>query len=461
MKKYLAFFVWLLFVPNVFATTYYVSTTGDNADPGTEAEPWLTIQKCADTINAGDTCIVKDGTYTENVSWSRAGSSGNQMTLQAENQHSAVISGKITLTTSASYITIDGIKINIPDGTKVGISVAGNGSYHNIKNNYITTVESNSGLDVTGIDTSYTSSYLTIDNNFVSRTCFGSGFSGSYSTLSNNEFTLLKKHSNCGDVDYVRAFGTSLTISNNNFHGIDRSETGSAHVDGVQTFDTNNKHVYDLLIENNYIQSVSEGVQLTAHTYALSSGVVIRGNVFTSTTAWCGSTADIDDVHFINNTCDTTGGIQGFHCGGPTTVNCEFKNNIIYRVDGAGNYYYLGSGGVPIDGTASAPGKNNLLYRVGFTIPGGSFDGDILNLDPLFFDRAAGNYRLREASPAIDNGLAIVGPSPKNEWVTPDDYDGTARDNDSGWDVGAFEYIDSDTTPQDTGIVPWGTIKIQ
>ncbi len=49
-------------------TTYYVDrshVSASDANPGTEALPWLTIQHAADTLVAGDTVLVKAGSYPE------------------------------------------------------------------------------------------------------------------------------------------------------------------------------------------------------------------------------------------------------------------------------------------------------------------------------------------------------------------------------------------------------------
>ena len=51
----------------VSATTYYVSTTGNDTNPGTQTQPWKTIQKAADTMVAGDTVKIQPGTYTMEV----------------------------------------------------------------------------------------------------------------------------------------------------------------------------------------------------------------------------------------------------------------------------------------------------------------------------------------------------------------------------------------------------------
>ena len=48
------------------SATYYVATTGNDSNPGTSSSPWRNPQKCAQSpIRAGDTCIVRSGTYTD------------------------------------------------------------------------------------------------------------------------------------------------------------------------------------------------------------------------------------------------------------------------------------------------------------------------------------------------------------------------------------------------------------
>ena len=50
-----------------FAGQYYVSTTGDDANAGTEREPFRSIQKAADVMKAGDSCYIRGGRYHEAV----------------------------------------------------------------------------------------------------------------------------------------------------------------------------------------------------------------------------------------------------------------------------------------------------------------------------------------------------------------------------------------------------------
>src|SRR5690606_28733359 len=46
-----------------FAATYHVATTGNDANPGSAAQPWATLQHAADSIAAGDTVYVHAGNY--------------------------------------------------------------------------------------------------------------------------------------------------------------------------------------------------------------------------------------------------------------------------------------------------------------------------------------------------------------------------------------------------------------
>ena len=48
--------------------SFYVSTTGNDSNPGTQAMPWRTVQHAADTAHAGSTVNVQGGVYEELVS---------------------------------------------------------------------------------------------------------------------------------------------------------------------------------------------------------------------------------------------------------------------------------------------------------------------------------------------------------------------------------------------------------
>ena len=72
-------------------TTYYVATDGNNSNPGSEAQPWKTIQKAADTMIAGDSVYIRGGTYYEKLLIKRGGSGGNYITFQPYNNENVTI----------------------------------------------------------------------------------------------------------------------------------------------------------------------------------------------------------------------------------------------------------------------------------------------------------------------------------------------------------------------------------
>jgi hypothetical protein len=45
----------------------FVAPNGNDSNPGTISEPYLTIQKCATTVSSGSTCAIRAGTYPETV----------------------------------------------------------------------------------------------------------------------------------------------------------------------------------------------------------------------------------------------------------------------------------------------------------------------------------------------------------------------------------------------------------
>ncbi|HVL96838.1 MAG TPA: right-handed parallel beta-helix repeat-containing protein, partial [Solirubrobacteraceae bacterium] len=62
--------------------TYHVAPTGSDSNPGTEAAPWRTIQKAANTLRAGETALVAGGLYIENVTITRSGTATAPFTIR-------------------------------------------------------------------------------------------------------------------------------------------------------------------------------------------------------------------------------------------------------------------------------------------------------------------------------------------------------------------------------------------
>jgi hypothetical protein len=133
-------------------TTYYVSTTGSDGNPGTLAAPWLTIQHAATTATAGATVYVMGGVYNQIVSFPNSGTATEPITFASYPGQTAVIDGTglaisgtqglITISGARSYITVSGFEIRNLSTTKTsvvpcGVWITGSGTGVQIQNNLI------------------------------------------------------------------------------------------------------------------------------------------------------------------------------------------------------------------------------------------------------------------------------------------------------------------------------------
>ena len=68
----------LLLVPLLMeAQTFFVATTGNDSGPGTELQPWRTIQKACTAATPGSTVFIRGGIYNEKVTLSVSGNATN------------------------------------------------------------------------------------------------------------------------------------------------------------------------------------------------------------------------------------------------------------------------------------------------------------------------------------------------------------------------------------------------
>ena len=287
----------------------WVATTGDDANPGTEAEPFLTIQHAIDIL-AGD-CIVNvaAGTYTENVnvdvSLTLQGESSTTVTVNAADSNVSIF--KVT----ASNVNISGFTVSgATGGGQAGIYLDAGVTLCNISSNNLTgsfdgiwlgagsnhnTLENNTltnnyqGFEV------YISDYNTFTGNIAnSNTNYGFKIdSGNY-----NEFTSNIANSNAKFGFYVvigdgggcnNTTFTRNTANLNTTYGI-RINGGSGNTLTGNTFDSNGtsgirlkETMTTLTLENNNFTSNPIGIEITDSVADVSTWTVNYNNIVGNT----------------------------------------------------------------------------------------------------------------------------------------------------------------------------------
>jgi hypothetical protein len=89
--------------PRVLLSTYYVSTGGSDAAPGSLSKPFHTIQHAAALAQPGDTVLVRGGTYRETVAPPRSGTSVAPITFKPYNNETVTVSGADVLGGWSAY----------------------------------------------------------------------------------------------------------------------------------------------------------------------------------------------------------------------------------------------------------------------------------------------------------------------------------------------------------------------
>ena len=105
-------------VASAQAATYYIAPDGNDGAAGTStATAWRTFARAWQTLRAGDTLLLLDGTYNQSIAPTVNGTSGAPITVKALNDGKATIDGQGTLkplnlgdgTGGGNYFVIDGL----------------------------------------------------------------------------------------------------------------------------------------------------------------------------------------------------------------------------------------------------------------------------------------------------------------------------------------------------------------
>jgi len=127
-------------------TYYYVATSGDDSNPGTESLPWKTLTKAASMATAGVTVFIKQGTYNERLVLLFSGTAEEPVIFTSYPGETATITGVgmeppaewydagLIWINELSYIKISGLRV--VNSVSSGIDVQ-NSNYIIIEKNYV------------------------------------------------------------------------------------------------------------------------------------------------------------------------------------------------------------------------------------------------------------------------------------------------------------------------------------
>ena len=385
------------------ATTFYVSPTGSDSAPGTQAQPWLSVARVSRAaLQPGDQVLFKrGGTYPGTL---RIGASG---TSTARIGISAYGTGALP-TFTRGCVELDGNWLDITFYRARSCSWAGVG----VTGDHDRVLDGVSTDNVAGIYVRPGASYAritrnqVIDNRRMSvNTPGGDDDSGAFGVLVRGDYarvswnTINGQHAMSYDygmdgaaVEIYGAVGTSvdhnLTADNNTF-----SELG-------------NPRTRDTSYRFNVVTTRQDDA-----TFLITRGAA---------TSW----GPVKNTFVSHNTVVLTGAhSQGFIChAGCNTSVLTMRANLIKAV------LKVGYADGPYAG-----GYN--MYSGGqrqFKLQTGDFVGD-----PMFVDAAHGDLSLRKASPAVDRSHSQdTGMVDIEHRVLPRDGDG---DGIRASDIGAFE----------------------
>lgn len=406
-------------VAQSIGNTYYVRPDGVDTASGANnttgaTGSWRTLQKAANTVVAGDTVLVADGTYagfyvetsgtsSKPITFKAIGSGANittpntrSGTLRTDN-----INLESWLATPASYITIDGFNVSV--APRMGIrAIAGTGII--IQNN-----KTFNNKDC-GIFTSDTPSVQILNNDTYSNgsTPYQHNIYVS-NALSDNPIVR-------GNLIHDSNFGNGMHMNGDYVQG------GDGYIDNA-------------IIEHNTVyNNAAKGLSLTSMRYGM-----IRNNVLYNNHGAGG-------IHIVQETGGPAA-TNTYYSVGNTVVNNTLDEtatacvriNALNTGNDVFNNICVGSTGIVFEGSG-----NNQSSNLSSTSGAG-----------IFVNYAGHDYHLTAASPAVDTGSSTYGStSPPTK-----DIVGITRPQNNLFDIGAYEYFvptASGTPPK----APSGLIKV-
>lgn len=436
--------IFLLFCKvGCIAATYYVATTGNDLNDGSQGSPWLTISHATTNSTAGDTIRVQAGTYNEVVPITVSGAIGAWINWVADGQ--AICRG-FTLT-GVSYVRVIGFEVTHANASfGDAFKLFGTCDHVEILDNYIHNVKGN-GVIAGSVDAF--PSYITVRGNTFywlgrvagvytnkSVVAVGSCYISPHHWLV--EYNTMQRIPEA----YFTVFGTNVIERNNacsDSHVEYWAETAeSLHVDIVQEGSDGavvavRNRIYERNLMGDCPDANSHAFLLQDDQVAGDTNVVLRGNILYNFGNGAIGVLSMKRVQTYNNTIHAiTNGpaLNWFKKGASSDYpdGAIGANTLLSAVDANG------SGSIYVEsGTSGATVTNNLGYQ------SPAHSSFVSTSDPKFLNTAALDFHVQSDSPARSSGTNLI-------WITSADNSGTSFTvNDpfvftDGWDM-----VDGDT----------------
>ena len=307
--------------------TFYVSLNGSDDFSLEQAQdrstPWQSIGRALFTARAGDTVIVADGTYTEEIFLDHSGTVDADITLRAENEHGARILGFIH-GRDVSYITVDGFDITNSREDDIAQGIVFYSSHH-------ITVSNNLARDSFGGGISFNQSdSILIEGNTV----HGNGFfhPDAHSGISIYQPQRLEN----SDAEYgviIRnniSFENASLVPNQNCCGGNLVTDGSGIVldDFQNSQETGNGIDYDrrTLVENNILyDNGGQGIHVfRSHLIDIRNNTAV-GNVLVLNNGAQINIQTSRDINIFNNIASAGPGENAVRTTGSSRVTLQYN----------------------------------------------------------------------------------------------------------------------------------------
>jgi len=306
----------------------------------------------------------------------------------------------------------------------------------------------------------YCENILIEDNEFYDASHIGLNICNSKSFIVQNNTFNNRIHHCLSVVDHVDQAAGGHTIRNNIFYDWCKyprlyDSGGAVHASAIHLLRTSNNKVYNNIIYNGYTHAW--GINIDGKLIPGSDPLVSRNNEIFNNTIYSSGARAITLAHCgtINaaNTPDQYNAIfdnkiynniifgiknRGKYGGYSQEISLrflsfddfidnngygnEFKNNIIYSLDGEDKTIVFG---------AILSSREYQMYTVEEFNGLFSFSENNISANPGFVDPGNADFHLLSTSPAIDAGLLI-------NYIT-EDFDGTPRPQGTAFDIGAYE----------------------